>query len=671
MGTAPEPSRAASARPVSERPVRSAPPPLARPVEVPLARPVELRKCECCGREVAEDAVVCDACGTNLETGRRVVRAQDWDRQTERDEIAAGWLGWASIWLSPGVVVAALALLLTGHPILAALCLVLGFMPIPYASEAPIRQRPLALLLIVAVEFLVFPASYSDWWVTHFAMWAGDPTVARPTPEGMDADEFAAAVAELPVGKFAWYQLVTAQFVHGDAWHLAFNMALLLVLGPKVNDALGNLGFAAAYLGLGAAAGLSHIYSASGGPVMAGLGASGSAMVVAGMYAIISPQHRIRMVYWFRVFLLTPLFCFPFRIRGIWLILFMVAMDLIPILTNAESNVGHGVHFIGFISGASVAAFLVALKKVNCGGYDLLSWCFGQEEIAREAVVSRRATDTWTRILNHPVFMAGVMLMCGVSFLFTVVRGIWTYDRTSSDLDGPGFAPPSATTPVNIPSSPAPRGTPGKETIARSPSKSRIVLSNARMWSDAVGVPSAAFSVDFRIEGEELSPMDSYKWVIKPSNASGADMEIMWLGVTTKGAHRSAGSQGTLTGSVLLLDPTKSGPVETYIELDRWSQSAFGSSPRANEKVSNSVMFQLVSAPSKPDPFPGSPSGPGGIPGGIPGPPGGRGGLPGGQPGLPGGLPGGPGGIPGGPRGLPGGPGGIPGGLPGSVPGRR
>ena len=659
------PSHSAWAEPVGDWASSPSEPPLARPVEPPLARPVEAplarlvptQNCPCCGCELALDAVDCDRCGTNLETGRRTIQARQWDQQAERDEVAASWLRWASIWLSPGVVLSALALLLTGHPVFAALCLVLGFMPIPYSSEAPIRQRPLALLLIVAVEFFVFPASYSEWWVIHFAMWSGDPSIARPMPPDSDTAEFPESESAEPLGEFAWYQLVTAQFLHGDAWHLAFNMALLLVLGPKVNDALGNWGFAAAYLGLGAVAGLSHVYSFSGGPVMAGLGASGSAMAIAGMYAVFSPQHRIRMVAWFRVFLFTPLFCYPFRIRGLWLILFMVAMDLFPILTNMESNVGHGVHFIGFVSGASVAAFLVALKRVNCGGYDLLSWCFGQEQIAQDEAGSRRATDTWTRILNHPVFMAAVMLMCAVSFVVGMVSAIGTEVDSSEFPAGapapivagpqlPANEPPATTIPApELPNAPA---TPSTAPAQKPADPSRIVLSNGRIWKDnGVGALKFMFSVDYTIERAAIG--EQFQLIIKPARGRAASLRIMWVGTTTQGSPGSAGSQGTLSATLTTIG-TNDGPFEAYIECERWDHSGAGSMKRVRERVSDVIGVAVTEAPPR-EPMPGLPRGPRDIhglgpgqgPGGLPGQnPGGRGGPGSGMPGgFPGGAPGG------------------------------
>jgi hypothetical protein len=216
----------------------------------------------------------------------------------------------------------------------------------------------------------------------------------------------------------------------------------------------------------------------------------------------------------------------------------------------------------------------------------------------------------------------------------------------------PNNSTPLRTTPTPTPSSP------GATTGQQSAKRPNIVLSNARMWrSDGLGAPRYEFSVDFRIDGADITPGDTYNWVIKPARGMGASTMVMWIRETTQGQPRQMGSQGTLSGSLLTFDPNTAGTVETYIEAEDWSFGGGGAPNRVKEKLSNTLMFQLVSDPTpRRDPFSGS---------GGPGLPGGRGGSPG-QPGGPGGLPGG--GLPGGRDGLPGQPGG-PGGMPGASPG--
>jgi len=49
----------------------------------------------------------------------------------------------------------------------------------------------------------------------------------------------------------------------------------------------------------------------SGQPATPVIGASGSAMAMAGMYAVFCPQHRIRMVAWLRLFVLARIIHLP------------------------------------------------------------------------------------------------------------------------------------------------------------------------------------------------------------------------------------------------------------------------------------------------------------------------------------------------------------------------
>jgi membrane associated rhomboid family serine protease len=390
------PSRAA--RPAGPLPHESHPagsdlPPMARLVEPRMARVIPTRPCPCCAAPVAADATVCTACGTDLETGRRLIQQLHWDREKEREQLLDSWLKWATIWIPFGFV--------------------------PYRSEVPLRQRPTALLLIVLLNFLSFPIGLTDWGMRHGALWAGDPNIPHPPV----LDERGKPIDfQPPVSRFAWYQLLTHQFMHGDSMHIAFNMAVLLVFGPKVNDVLGNARFVAWYLGLGSVAGMAHLLQFRHQPAVPAVGASGCAMVVSAMYLVFCPQHRIRLAAWLRLFLFTPLWLWPFRVRGVWVVVTSVAMDLISVALGSDDHVAHGVHIIGFVSGLSVAAMLLAMRRVQCGGYDLLTWCFGREVIDREEPGT--VSDRWTTILNHPLFLGAVLFAAAASFVVRLIMAI-------------------------------------------------------------------------------------------------------------------------------------------------------------------------------------------------------------------------------------------------------
>jgi membrane associated rhomboid family serine protease len=176
---------------------------------------------------------------------------------------------------------------------------------------------------------------------------------------------------------------------------------------------------------LGVIAGLPPLIFNMGNHPMACLGASGAIMGIAGLYLVFSPQPRIRMVFWLRFFVFSPLFTWLFRVRGIWLVLFLFALDLVAIFTGTQDNVGHDVHFTGFTVGTLSAAMLVALRWVKCGGYDLLTWLFGQEDVEEDRDLDGEAADEWTGISNAPVilfpFIAVVVFAIG-AFIYRIIE---------------------------------------------------------------------------------------------------------------------------------------------------------------------------------------------------------------------------------------------------------
>jgi len=362
--------------PVTEANQARAAIPMAVPVAAPLAKLVKTQPCPRCGKPVEDGTEICDACGTHLGSGRRIVAAKEWDKDDDREAISSGWLGVWSAFVPFTII------------------------PLPYASEAPLRRPPVAALTIVLLCFLCFPLGYTEWGALHLFEWSGDPTIPVPRPEGLPAE-----IEMPPAGRFAWHQLLTSQFMHGGVEHLIGNMMMLLVVGPKVNDLLGHRKFLLAYLLLGVIAGLPPLFFNMGSHPQAGLGASGSIMGIAGLYLVFSPQPRIRMVWWLRFFVFSPLFCWLFRVRGIWLVLILYALDLIAIFSGSSDRVAHDVHFTGFTVGALSAAMLVALRWVKCGGLDLLTWLFGQEDVNADRDLGGDEADEWSNVSNAPVIL--------------------------------------------------------------------------------------------------------------------------------------------------------------------------------------------------------------------------------------------------------------------------
>lgn len=151
----------------------------------------------------------------------------------------------------------------------------------------------------------------------------------------------------------AWQQpwtFLTYMFLHGNILHLLFNMLMLYVFGPSVEDRMGSRMFLLFYLvcGLGGAT-LSFLLM-QWAPVGTIVGASGAVMGVAVAFAW----------YWSNY----PVFVFPLPdpIPAKWLITFLVGFDLALAWAGAltRGGLGGGVAHLAHLGG--VAAALLYLK---------------------------------------------------------------------------------------------------------------------------------------------------------------------------------------------------------------------------------------------------------------------------------------------------------------------
>jgi len=148
---------------------------------------------------------------------------------------------------------------------------------------------------------------------------------------------------------------ITAMFMHGDFFHLLGNMGALWVFGRRVEDACGPWRFLVFYLLAGTSA---HILTALvmyNSPIP-GLGASGAIFGVMGAYLLLYPTGRIRTLVflWF-----VP--TWP-RIRAGWIVLYFLAIQIIPALeilfSDADYNVGYWAHLGGFFASVFIFFFL-------------------------------------------------------------------------------------------------------------------------------------------------------------------------------------------------------------------------------------------------------------------------------------------------------------------------
>lgn len=148
---------------------------------------------------------------------------------------------------------------------------------------------------------------------------------------------------------------ITAMFLHGSLFHLIGNMLALWVFGRRVEDACGPWRFLAFYLVAGTWAHILFILVQQDSGIPS-IGASGAIFGVMGAYLLLYPGGRIRTLVLISFVPLWP------RIRAIWIVLYLVGIQIIPaiqvLLRKADYSVNHWAHLGGFFSAIFILLFL-------------------------------------------------------------------------------------------------------------------------------------------------------------------------------------------------------------------------------------------------------------------------------------------------------------------------
>ena len=136
-----------------------------------------------------------------------------------------------------------------------------------------------------------------------------------------------------------YWQFFTYQFVHGDFFHLAFNMLALFFFGVPVERKIGTKEFILYYLLIGTIDGVLSflVYAVTGFYIISLVGASGAIFGVLLLYAVIYPNS---VVYLWAVIPVPP----PLLILG------YAVIELISIFSIGD-GVAHLTHFIGLLAG--------------------------------------------------------------------------------------------------------------------------------------------------------------------------------------------------------------------------------------------------------------------------------------------------------------------------------
>jgi len=161
----------------------------------------------------------------------------------------------------------------------------------------------------------------------------------------------------------AWWTFVSYAFLHGDFWHIFFNMFFLYLFGRNVNDKLGHGAFVVFYMVGAAASGLGQAILHAGAPVVPTLGASGAVAAVTGAYLVLFPQTLLTIVYWF-------FFIGTIEVPALYfIVLKLIFLD--NMLARGQGNIAYDAHLAGYGYGVVVTLLLLATRLVSSSNFDL------------------------------------------------------------------------------------------------------------------------------------------------------------------------------------------------------------------------------------------------------------------------------------------------------------
>jgi membrane associated rhomboid family serine protease len=152
---------------------------------------------------------------------------------------------------------------------------------------------------------------------------------------------------------------VTSMFLHGGWGHLLGNLLFFWVFGNNVEDSMGRVRFLVFYLLCGLIAAGAHVFLDPRSPVPT-VGASGAISGVLGAYLILYPHVRVRMLFWFVLFI--RVIRVPAWAVLLWWFFWQVIAGLPQLMTlNREVSGGVAVwaHIGGFIAGIVLVKLFV------------------------------------------------------------------------------------------------------------------------------------------------------------------------------------------------------------------------------------------------------------------------------------------------------------------------
>ena len=212
---------------------------------------------------------------------------------------------------------------------------------IPYRVKNPIKRFPIATVVIIAINVLVY---------------------AFTTQDFLEIREDVVKSYAFALGVTPLWTMFTAAFLHADPLHLIGNMLFLWVFGPPVEDRLGVLRYILMYFIAGFCGDLLQgaLDIAVSGHVLPGIGASGCIMGVLGAYWFLFSWSTVCVFYWFGY-----IWHGTWEIEALWIIGIYLLMDLAEGIFSGATGLSGGVANFAHVGGGLGGALICLAMRAK------------------------------------------------------------------------------------------------------------------------------------------------------------------------------------------------------------------------------------------------------------------------------------------------------------------
>jgi membrane associated rhomboid family serine protease len=227
---------------------------------------------------------------------------------------------------------------------------------IPLKDSTPSRTVPVVVIALIVLNCLVFLLQLGTglersvlafgsvpYYVTHPGV---KEAVYQEVPvryETWLGTALRMEAVEVPRPRWGPFgSLFSYMFLHGDLFHILFNMLFLWIFGNNIEGAFGHGKFVAFYFICGLAAALvQSVFTPNATTPM--VGASGAVSGVMGAYFLLFPRSRILTLVPF-IFFMEMIWLPAFIFLGFWFLLQFLSI-------GSSSNVAFLAHIGGFVAG--------------------------------------------------------------------------------------------------------------------------------------------------------------------------------------------------------------------------------------------------------------------------------------------------------------------------------